>query len=368
LLPTLVLAVVSCGGGESPSPVASGGGAPTGGGALTSGSSNGGLSGASGSSSGGQGGAPGGSPPTNTPGGDGGRGGSSGATGGGAAGAGAGAGAAGGGAGGAPTEEGCSRALLTSTLDAYFSALAKHDASALPLAAGVRHTENGRVSELGTAGLWRTAGERKYAHSALDVELCMSATQAVVPDGSTDVPLALRLKVERGKITESELIVARDGDYPAEDADPAALAASAAAVGWDRAVPTDQRATRQELTGWIDKYFRRFPSGVCDTTPDCLRIENGGGNYNCGVGATCASGMGSGQAVLVPRLLLADVETGLGVGFTIFTGGYIDMHVFKMYGGKVHAVSAILANGNDSGWDSALQRGGARTLTPAPAH
>ena len=101
----------------------------------------------------------------------------------------------------------------------------------------------------------------------------------------------------------------------------------------------------------MKKYFERFPAGVCDTSSDCKRMENGGGSFVCSAGASCAAGSGSGQPVLNPRLILADVETGLGVGFTIFTGGYIDMHLFKLRGGKVYAVSAILANGNDAGWD-----------------
>lgn len=253
--------------------------------------------------------------------------------------------------GGGGDGSGCTRELLKGAVDAYFKALAAHSTSTLPLAENVKFTENGKASKPGEEGLWKTAGTLKYVHSALDTELCMSASEAVVPDGSTDVPVALRLKLQDQKITEIESIVARDGDYPALDADPAALVASNDQVKWEQPVPTEQRATREELIAWMKKYFERFPAGVCNTTPDCLRIENGGGNFVCGQGASCASGNGSGQAVLDPRLVFADVESGLGVGFTIFTGGYVDMHMFKMYGGKVYAVSAILANGNDSGWD-----------------
>lgn len=54
---------------------------------------------------------------------------------------------------------------------------------------------------------------------------------------------------------------------------------------------------------------------------------------------------------LEPRLVFGDEETGIGVGFTMFTGGYADMHLFKMRGGRVYAVSAILAEADGSGWD-----------------
>jgi hypothetical protein len=245
----------------------------------------------------------------------------------------------------------CTRQLLETTVDAYFKALAAHMPASLPLAENVKFTENGKVSKLGDDGLWKTAGALKYAHSALDTELCMTASEAVVPDGATDVPIAVRLRVQNQKLTEIETIVARSGDYPAVVASPATLAASDEVVKWEQPVPLDQRAMRQELTGWMKKYFERFPAGVCSTSSDCKRMENGGGSFMCSTGASCAMGTGSGQPVLNPRLILADVETGIGVGFTIFTGGYVDMHMFKMYGGKVHVVSAILANGANSGWD-----------------
>lgn len=342
-----IVLVAACGNDASVDPSSSGGSA----GMLGGGSASGGALGTAGSTAGGAGsggtgngaGAAVGGGPSGGTANTAGLGGAGGSGGGGGTST---AGSGGGGGGGA-----CTRELLKGAIDAYFTALAAHDPATLSLADGVKHTENGKASKLGDAGIWKTAGTRKYAHSALDTELCMSATQAVVPDGTQDVPVALRLKLVAQKITESELIVAREGDYPALDANPAALIASNDEIKWEQVVPAEQRATRDELLGWMDKYFKRFPAGVCNTTPDCLRIENGGGNFICGQGASCASGMGSGQPVLDPRLILADVETGLGVGFTIFTGGYIDMHLFKMYDDKVYAVSAILANGSDSGWE-----------------
>lgn len=262
----------------------------------------------------------------------------------GASGASLGGGSGGGGSGG------CSRALLKATIDAYFKALALHVPTSLPLADNVKFTENGEAGKLGDTGLWKTAGALKYAHSALDTELCTSASQAVVPDGTTDVPVALRLKLQDQKLTEIETIVVRAGDYTAVKASPTALAASNDVVKWEESVPADQRPKREELTGWMEKYFKQFPAGVCNTTSDCKRMENGGGSFVCSQGASCATAS-SGQPVLNPRLVLADVEAGLGVGFTIFTGGYVDMHMFKMRGGKVYAVSAILANGTTSGWE-----------------
>jgi len=109
------------------------------------------------------------------------------------------------------------------------------------------------------------------------------------------------------------------------------------------------RATRTEIINWMDKYFREFPNGVCNVTSDCKRLENGGGNYNCGAGAMCVAGAPSGTPAATPRIILADTETGMGAGLTILLSS-TDMHQFKMYGGQVHAVHAILGAATSSGW------------------
>jgi len=255
---------------------------------------------------------------------------------------------AGAGAGGS-SPGGCTRELLKATIDSYFKALAAHDPSLLPLAGTVKFTENGKESKPADAPLWKTAGTLKYAHSALDTKTCMSASEAVVPDGTTDIPVAVRLKLVDQKITEIETIAARKGDYTGVTSDTAALAASKDTIKWEEPVSADKRNTYEELSSWMTKYFKQFPQGVCNTTSTCKRMENGGGNFVCSEGAGCAAS--STSTVLKPHLVIADVETGLGVGFTLFTGGHPDMHMFKMYGGQVYAVSAILSKGDSTGWD-----------------
>jgi hypothetical protein len=147
----------------------------------------------------------------------------------------------------------------------------------------------------------------------------------------------------------------RPGDYTALGSpfpsNTAALAASAMSVKWEEPVAAAQRNTRAEIIGWLDKYFRMFPRGVCSTASSCKRIENGGGNFNCTLGASCASGQpGPSDNAMKPRALMADVETGVGVGFTMFMGN-TDMHMYKMYGGQIYEVSAILGRAESSGWE-----------------
>jgi hypothetical protein len=257
---------------------------------------------------------------------------------------------AGTGAGGSGTAGECTRDLLRTTLDAYFEALAAGDPSSLPLADNVKFTENGEEMEIGSGGLWTTAGTVVYSQSALDTENCMSATDAVVPDGNTDIPVALRLRLEGGQITEVETIAVRQGDYSVAS-NTNAIVTMGDAIGWEDPVAEADRATRDELTSWMNKYYRLFPQGVCNVTSDCTRLENGGGSFSCSAGAGCsAQDPGPGDNALTPRLILADEVTGIGVGFTMFQS-YTDMHMFKMKGGQVYAVHAILAAASGSGWD-----------------
>jgi len=276
------------------------------------------------------------------------------------AGVGGGSGASTGGAsgsGGAPSTE-CTRALLDGLLDDYFEALSAHDPSSLPLAATVKFTENAQASQLGSTPFWKNAGAVKHSQRALDTTACSVAAQAVIPEGTTDLPVGLRIKVVGGKMTEIETIVVRQGDYTASFAvasNPAAIINIADDIGWHDEVPQAQRATRQQLTSWIDKYFRAFPSGVCNVTSACRRLENGGGNFSCGTGASCSANTPTTGGEFVPRVTIVDELRGIAAGFTIFdyqTTGHLDMHMIKMSGGQVHAVHAMLRNTNgQSGWD-----------------
>lgn len=259
------------------------------------------------------------------------------------------------GAGGTGGVVECTRELLSSRLDEYFAALAAGDASTLALAANLKFTENAQATEIGTTEFWMNADEVKYSQSALDTEQCMVAAHAVVPENDTDLPIAVRIKLDAGEMSEIETIVVRPGDYTASFAvpsNPQAIIDIANDVGWHDVVPEGDRATREQLTSWINKYFRFFPSGVCNVTGQCRRLENGGGNFGCNAGAMCNPGEpGTNDDNLVPRLILADVERGITVGLTILEG-HLDMHMAKMSGGSVHAVHAILRDTNgQSGWD-----------------
>src|SRR5690606_14241245 len=157
-----------------------------------------------------------------------------------------------------------------------FVALSAGDPSTLPLATTVKFTENAEAVEIGSTDFWMNAGETRHSQRVLDTVACSVGAQAVTPENGMDRPTAIRIKVEGGEMTEIETIVVRPGDYTADFAvasNPAAIIDIADDIGWHEEVSAGERATREQLIGWVDKYFRAFPNGVCDVTSACRRLE-----------------------------------------------------------------------------------------------
>lgn len=242
-------------------------------------------------------------------------------------------------------EPGCSRASLASAVNRYFAALAAHDSTQLPTAPNVKFTENGTALALGE-GIWTTAGALRFKRTALDPTTCSSVTESVITENGTDIVLGVRLKLTDLKVGELETIVVRKGDYLSN---PAALIATAS-DDWETPLPTAQRASRAELEGFVDRYLTRFPAGGCKFANACKRYENGFSPGNCSIGLSCSTAPEPPKTGMPNRLMVIDVEAGIGVGFTMFQGRYTDFHMFKVRGGEVVSVHAVLAKANKSGW------------------
>ncbi len=244
-------------------------------------------------------------------------------------------------------EDPCSREALRARVDAYYAALAAHDPKALPLAVGAKYTENGAIVTIGE-GLWRTAGAPAFKRSAIDTQQCTSVTESVVDEGGTAIVLGLRLKAERGQLTEIENIVVRSTERFLE---PAALAASAS-DDWESVLPEERRATRETLSAVAELYFSKFPNGACNFADTCKRLENGfsppGSCTGSGIGCAPENGGNPGMRV---RLIVVDVEASIAVGFTLWRDTSTDFHMFKVRDGHIQAVHAVLAAATSSGWD-----------------
>ncbi len=103
----------------------------------------------------------------------------------------------------------CDRACLIKLTDAYVAALAKHDPKAVPLAADVRFVENVKKAKPGE-GLWQsTTGGRRNSPSMCPIRDAERGLDR--HDGARrqkPVIVAIRLKLDKGRIVEAEHLVA----------------------------------------------------------------------------------------------------------------------------------------------------------------
>src|SRR5262245_52352317 len=103
----------------------------------------------------------------------------------------------------------CTRESLKSLIDSYFKAAETHNMSALPTAANLRITENGKDMKPGE-GFLSSGGKVQLRRDVIDTERCATVTEAVTDetvDGTaTMAVMAVRLKVVSGKVSEIETI------------------------------------------------------------------------------------------------------------------------------------------------------------------
>jgi hypothetical protein len=178
----------------------------------------------------------------------------------------------------------CDRACYERLVDRYLDALVAHDPSRLPLARTVRYTELGQPMAVGD-GFWNTAsGVGAYKHYFVDLasgQVGFFGTMKEGPGGAL-LLMALRLRVEVGKITEIETSYYRKNGAGPTWNDPGVDildAQMAPKAEWSRSVPPAQRLTRAQLIDAADSYFRGLQrndgKGDYRFAPTCHRIENG---------------------------------------------------------------------------------------------
>jgi hypothetical protein len=180
-------------------------------------------------------------------------------------------------AAGASASVACDRSCLGQMADRYLVALAGRNAGSLPLAPGVRYTENGQELAL-TDGLWGTASEvGAYRQLFIDSRGNELGLYASLRENGYAILLATRLKVAGGQITEIESIVQR----PTSRMAPAIerLEREGSKPLWNELVPEAERLSRDDLVTAAGKYFvgleKNDGKGEYPFTPDCYRFENG---------------------------------------------------------------------------------------------
>jgi hypothetical protein len=251
----------------------------------------------------------------------------------------------------------CGRECLRGVVDSYLLSLTRHDVSKLNVSPTAKITENGEAIQLGE-GFWKTAGPVTYKVYALDPQGGAAAVEAVVRENGQPINFMLRVKVMGKTITEAETIACRKGQAgffaPEKLTSPPPL--------FVQLVPVADRTPRKELVAAADAYFTAIQTeGTANYKPaplaeDANRFENGEQTTNVpvmGMPAASASeqldkGYFKGLAVAKRRFPVVDVEHGLvlGIGLMSTPGpdGVLLAEMFKVTGGKIRQVQAVMVN------------------------
>jgi hypothetical protein len=168
----------------------------------------------------------------------------------------------------------CDRACLVGIMDGYMSAVFKHDPKAVPpLSIDARMTENTGTMDVGEGVLWRSKVEpTSFKIYVADPVSGQVAEQARLKIGGQDALVAVRLKIDRGKIQEIEHLYDRNINAAAIPL----LTTPVPILTTD--VPPAERASRDLLFRVANSYFDALEgdNGKIGAFSDkCVRHENG---------------------------------------------------------------------------------------------
>jgi len=239
----------------------------------------------------------------------------------------------------------CAREGLQRAVDLYIAAQTRGDISGLPLAQGLGYMENMAPANIDN-GLIKTPMKIDFHRSLLDPATCQTFTEVIVTDKEHPYVLGTRLRVNRDKIAEMEIIWETTG-YWGFNVDNYMKYSST--EKWD-VIPAEKRDTRATLVSAAGAYLDAFLEQKKDLVPwgyPCVRIE--GGMYT-GKGTpqdSCDVGVPSGVNI-VNRRFVVDETIGSVVAFCTFgagspTGGSgaPDSHLFRLENGKLRYVHTL---------------------------
>jgi hypothetical protein len=228
----------------------------------------------------------------------------------------------------------CNRDCLIELTKSYLAAVVAGDTSAVPLATDIAFVENIKRMKPGE-GLWAnaTSGPTSFAIYVPDVEQQQAGFMGVMErDGIQPVLVAVRLKLEDGKITEAEHLVAAANQNNMQRL-------QMPRAGLLSEVPAGSRESHDDLVKIGLSYYDALDDNDGSLMPfagDCQRHENGmitagpeagpGPNADpdrAPVARLCAAQLSSKTFIYIDRienrrLIAADPVTGLSMGFSHF--------------------------------------------------
>lgn len=164
----------------------------------------------------------------------------------------------------------CDRACLTGFADRYVEAMLKQAPASLPWAKTVRFSEDGVPTMVGDA-LWGSIRAAKTpVMYAADPSTGQVAWFGLVEEHGDPAYLALRLKVEGGRISEAETVLSRTA--PFGDAHPFKLEP---AFGQTVAARKPRAGLIAAVNAYLENSLRGDGKVTATVAPDCVRMDNG---------------------------------------------------------------------------------------------
>lgn len=227
----------------------------------------------------------------------------------------------------------CDRDCLIEVTDTFLEGLVSHDPSIVPWADHVKFTENNVPLAIGD-GIWGTiTGMGDYKLYVADVPSGQVGFFGVVEEPDFPSLMALRLKVEHGRISEAEMVILRTVYEPKSIVWPEPVLEHKPV--FYEILSEEQRRPRERLISIADGYFDtlQLNDGTLFTEfhENCNRVENGTRTTNNpAVGFTAVGALGCEEqfrqgnyrydsALRERRFPLVDVERGL-----VLASGFID--------------------------------------------
>jgi hypothetical protein len=275
----------------------------------------------------------------------------------------------------------CTRDGLQRAVDLYIAAQTTGDTSGMPLAAtGLGYMENVVPADI-SKGVIRTAMKIDHHRSLLDPSTCQTFTEVIVTNKEKPYLLGTRLRVNRDRIAEVEILWTTTG-YWLFNAD--AYLKWSSSEKWDT-IPANQRDTRATLVAAATAYLDAFLEGKKDLVPwgyPCNRTEGGMHTGNGSPTDSCDVGVPSGVNI-ANRRFVVDEALGSVVVFCTFGAGSAtggsgapDTHLFRVENGKlryVHTLTHLLqasfrggGAGGRPGGAGGRGAGQAGSATPTP--
>jgi hypothetical protein len=265
----------------------------------------------------------------------------------------------------------CDRSCLTDLLTQYVDAVVAHEPARVPVAAGVRYTEDSKDLALGESPLWKSVtGKGAFRQDYIDLRRQIAATHVQLQEANGVVLYSVLLRVADHKITGIETLVQRIGPEGRFQPDGSLIKGM---PGLKDPVPAGKAMSRAAMVKAALTYTEglrigNFTTGKTPFAKEAYRVENG--MFIAGVGCPRekCDGLYTQKIMLHPdvkaSVAAVDEEQGLVLLWMNFgdTNSYgpgnalITFEAFKVWGGEIHVINAFFrtqAKDTQRGWPGA---------------